>query len=285
MDENKIHLINKIFNNETIRTVWDEDKEKYYISIIDIVEILSESKRPRKYWSDLKRQLLEEGNEVSEKIGHLKLKAKDGKYRMTDVCDIEEMFRIIESIPSKNAEPIKQWLAKLGREKIDETFDPSISLQRAIDLYRAKGYDEEWIAKRIKSLQERKKLTDVWKENGIENNIEFAILTNEIYKEWSGMTAKEYKQYKGLRKESLRDNMTDIEVLLTDLGEIATRDIAKTERPQGFNENMSVAKRGGEVANDARKSYEKQTKKSAISRENALNYKYIDDKKLIEDKN
>ena len=244
MDENKIHLINKIFNNETIRTVWDEDKEKYYISIIDIVEILSESKRPRKYWSDLKRQLLEEGNEVSEKIGHLKLKAKDGKYRMTDVCDIEEMFRIIESIPSKNAEPIKQWLAKLGREKIDETFDPSISLQRAIDLYRAKGYDEEWIAKRIKSLQERKKLTDVWKENGIENNIEFAILTNEIYKEWSGMTAKEYKQYKGLRKESLRDNMTDIEVLLTDLGEIATRDIAKTERPQGFNENMSCQTRG-----------------------------------------
>jgi len=285
MDENKIHLINKIFNNETIRTVWDEDKEKYYISIIDIVEILSESKRPRKYWSDLKRQLLEEGNEVSEKIGHLKLKAKDGKYRMTDVCDVEEMFRIIESIPSKNAEPIKQWLAKLGREKIDETFDPSISLQRAIDLYRVKGYDEEWISKRIKSLQERKKLTDVWKENGIENNIEFAILTNEIYKEWSGMTAKEYKQYKGLRKESLRDNMTDIEVLLTDLGEIATRDIAKTERPQGFNENMSVAKRGGEVANDARKSYEKQTKKSAISRENALNYKYIDDNKLIEDKN
>lgn len=210
MNLDNLHLINKIFNSETIRTVRDKDEEKYYISIVDIVSVISKSKDGRKYWNKLKQRLKEEGNESVTNCHQLKLKSSDGKYYNTDVCDIEEMFRIIESIPSKNAEPIKQWLARLGRERIDETFDPSIALQRAIDLYRAKGYDEDWIAKRIKTIQERKKLTDVWKENGIESNIEYAILTNEIYKEWSGMTAKEYKQYKGLRKESLRDNMDNI---------------------------------------------------------------------------
>ena len=192
-----MHLMNKIFNNETIRTVWDKEDEKYYISIVDIVGSLSDSKNPTTYWRVLKKRLKEEGNETVTNCNGLKLKAKDGKYRMTDVTDIEGMFRIIESIPPNTAQPIKQWLARLGKERIDETFDPSIALQRAIDLYRAKGYDEDWIAKRIKTLQERKKLTEVWKENGIESNIEYAILTNEIYKEWSGMTAKEYKQYKG----------------------------------------------------------------------------------------
>lgn len=210
MNLDNLHLINKIFNSETIRTVWDKDEEKYYISIVDIVSVISKSKDGRKYWNKLKQRLKEEGNESVTNCHQLKLKSSDGKYYNTDVCDIEEMFRIIESIPSKNAEPIKQWLARLGRERTDETFDPSIALQRAIDLYRAKGYDEDWIAKRIKTIQERKKLTDVWKENGIESNIEYAILTNEIQKEWSGMTAKEYKQYKGLRKESLRDNMDNI---------------------------------------------------------------------------
>ena len=226
MNQDKMHLINKIFNNETIRTVWDKEDEKYYISVVDIVGVISESKDGRKYWNKLKQRLKEEGNETVTNCHQLKLKAQDGKYRETDVTDIEGMFRIIESIPSKNAEPIKQWLARLGRERIDETFDPSIALQRAIDLYRTKGYDEEWIAKRIKTIQERKKLTDVWKENGIESNIEYAILTNEIYKEWSGMTAKEYKQYKGLRKESLRDNMDNIELILTDLSEEVTKRIA-----------------------------------------------------------
>ncbi len=277
MNQDNLHLINKIFNNETIRTVWDKDDEKYYISIIDIVGILSGSKRPRKYWSDLKKQLLEEGNEVSEKIGQLKLKAQDGKYRMTDVCDVEEMFRIIESIPSKKAEPIKQWLARLGKERIDETFDPSIALQRAIDLYRTKGYDEEWIAKRIKTIQERKKLTDVWKENGIESNIEYAILTNEIYKEWSGMTAKEYKQYKGLRKESLRDNMDNIELILTDLSEEATKRIAAKQRPLGLNENIKVAKMGGHAAKVAREDIEKNLGESVVTKDNRLNYKYIEE--------
>ena len=277
MDENKMQLINKLFNNETIRTIWDKDEEKYYISIVDIVGVISGSNRPRKYWSDLKKNLIKDGFEVSEKIGQLKLKSQDGKYRMTDVCDIEGMFRIIESIPSKNAEPIKQWLAHLGKERVDETFDPSIALQRAIDLYRTKGYDEEWIAKRMKSIQERKKLTDVWKENGIESNIEYAILTNEIYKEWSGMTAKEYKSYKGLRKESLRDNMSDIEIALADLGEIATREIAKEYKPYGLEQNKKVAKMGGNTARVAKDDLEKKLGRKIVTNKNQLNYEYINE--------
>ncbi len=280
MDENKMQLINKLFNNETIRTIWDKDEEKYYISIVDIVGVISGSNRPRKYWSDLKKNLIKDGFEVSEKIGQLKLKSQDGKYRMTDVCDIEGMFRIIESIPSKNAEPIKQWLAHLGKERVDETFDPSIALQRAIDLYRTKGYDEEWIAKRMKSIQERKKLTDVWKENGIESNIEYAILTNEIYKEWSGMTAKEYKQYKGLRKENLRDNMDNIELILTDLSEEATKRLAIKQKPNGLKENIKVAKMGGHAAKVAREDIEKNLGESVVTKTNKLDYEYIEDEKV-----
>ena len=273
-NQNKMHLVNKIFNNETIRTVWDKETEKYYISVVDLVGVLSESDRPRKYWSDLKSKLKQEGNEVSEKIGQLKLKSQDGKYRLTDVCDIEEMFRIIESIPSKNAEPIKQWLAKLGSERIDEVFDPSLAIQRSMDLYRLKGYDEVWIAKRIKFLQDRKELTDIWKESGLKNNLDYAILTNEIYKTWSGFTAKEYKQHKGLRKESLRDNMSDIELTLADLGEIATREIAKEKQPYGLVENLEIAKQGGDVAKNARIDLESKIGKSIITKNNSLNYKY-----------
>ena len=284
MGQDRMHLINKIFNNETIRTVWDKEDEKYYISIVDLVGVMAESDRPRKYWSDLKSKLKQEGNEVSEKIGQLKLKSQDGKYRLTDVCDIEEMFRIIESIPSKNAEPIKQWLAKLGSERIDEVFDPSISAQRAIDLYRAKGYDEAWIQKRLKGMQDRKKLTDVWKDGGITENKEYAILTNEIYKSWSGMSAKEYKEYKGLRKESLRDNMSDIEVTIADLGEIATREIAKKHNPQGLKENIEVAKRGGKIAKNARVDLEKEIDESIITKNNALNYEYKEEEFLLENK-
>lgn len=283
MNTEKLHLVNKIFNNNTIRTIWDNEKEKYYISVVDIVSALTLSNRPRKYWSDLKKQLLQEGNEVSEKIGQLKMIANDGKYRFTDVCDIEEMFRIIESIPSKNAEPIKQWLAKLGKEKIDEVFNPSIAMQKAIDLYRVKGYDEEWISKRIKSLQERKKLTDIWKENGIKDNIEYAILTNEIYKTWSGMTAKEYKKYKGLRKESLRDNMEDIELILTDLSEEATKRIALKQRPQGLEENIKVAKKGGKIARIARTELEEELGETVVSKANRLNYQYIENRKIGKD--
>ena len=277
MNQDKMHLINKIFNNETIRTVWDKEQEKYFISVVDIVSVLTDSKNPRHYWNVLKSRLKEEGNETVTNCDQLKLKAQDGKYRMTDVVDIEGMFRIIESIPSKNAEPIKQWLAKLGSERIDETFDPSLAAERAIDLYRAKGYDESWISKRMKGIQDRKKLTDVWKDGGITESKEYAILTNEIYKEWSGMTAKEYKSYKGLRKESLRDNMTDIEVALADLGELATREIAKKKNPKGLNENIKVAKSGGKIASNTRKNLEKELGENVVTSNNALNYEYIDE--------
>ncbi len=277
MNQDKMHLINKIFNNETIRTVWDKEKEKYYISIVDLVGVLSESDRPRKYWSDLKNKLKQEGNEVSEKIGQLKLKSQDGKYRLTDVCDIEEMFRIIESIPSKNAEPIKQWLAKLGSERIDEVFDPSIAAQRAVDIYRAKGYDEKWIAKRLKGIQDRKQLTDVWQEGGITDGKEYAILTNEIYKEWSGMTAKEYKEYKGLRKESLRDNMDNLELILTDLSEETAKRLAEKHKPHGLDQNKEVARMGGHAAKVAREDIEKNLGESVVTKQNRLNYEYKDE--------
>ena len=210
----------------------------------------------------------------------LKLKALDGKYRMTDVVDIEGMFRIIESIPSPNAEPMKLWLARLGKERIDEIFDPSITAQRAIDTYRVKGYDEEWIIKRIKGIQDRKKLTDVWNSNGITEEVEYAILTNEIYKEWSGFTAKQYKQYKGLKKESLRDNMTDIEVVLADLGEIATRELAKKHKPLGLEENKEIVRIGGYTAKVARKELEKNLGSSVVSKNNNIIYKYEKFKEL-----
>ena len=283
MGQDKMHLVNKIFNNETIRAVWDKEQEKYFISVVDIVGILSNSSNPRHYWNVLKGRLKEEGNETVTNCDQLKLKAQDGKYRLTDVVDIEGMFRIIESIPSKNAEPIKQWLAKLGSERIDETFDPSLAVQRAIDTYRRKGYDENWIQKRIKATQDRKKLTDVWKDGGIIDNNEYAILTNEIYKSWSGMSAKEYKEYKGLRKESLRDNMTDVEVALADLGELATREIAKKRNPQGLKENIEVAKRGGKIANNARVDLESEIGESIITKNNAINYEYKEEN-LLENK-
>lgn len=278
MNEEKMHLINKIFNNETIRTVWDKDKEKYFISVVDIVGVISGSDNPRNYWKVIKYRLKQEGNESVTNCNQLKLKASDGKYYNTDVVDIEGMFRIIESIPSKNAEPIKQWLAKLGSERIDETFDPSIAVQRAIDLYRAKGYDESWILKRIKSIQDRKELTDIWQENGIVDGKEYAILTNEIYKTWSGMTSKEYKQHKGLRKENLRDNMDNIELILTDLSEEATKRIAAKQKPQGLKENIKVAHKGGNVAKIARDKLEQEIGETVITKNNKLNYKYLEEK-------
>ena len=284
MGQDKMHLINKIFNNETIRTVWDKEDEKYYISVVDIVGVLSESTNPRNYWKVLKHRLKEEGNESVTNCNQLKLKSSDGKYYNTDVVDIENMFRLIESIPSKNAEPIKQWLAKLGKERIDEIFDPSIAAQRSMDLYRTKGYDEAWIQKRLKGMQDRKQLTDVWKDGDIKEGKEFAILTNEIYKSWSGMNAKEYKEYKGLRKESLRDNMSDIEVTLADLGEIATREIAKKHKPKGLKENIEVAKQGGTVAKNARADLESKIGESVITKNNALNYEYKEEENLLENK-
>ena len=280
MKENQIHLINKMFNSETIRTIWNREEQKYYISVVDIVSILSESKDGRKYWNKLKQRLNNEGNETVTNCHQLKLKAQDGKYRLTDVVDIEGMFRIIESIPSKNAEPIKLWLARLGKERIDEVFDPSITVQRAIDTYRTKGYDEEWIIKRIKGIQDRKKLTDVWKEGGITEEIEFAILTNDIYKEWSGMTANEYKEFKGLRKESLRDNMDELEVLLADIGETTTRKLAEKHKPIGLEENRIIAKEGGTIANNTRKDIESRLGENIVNKYNLLKYEYVDNNKI-----
>ena len=284
MNQDKMHLVNKLFNNETIRTVWDKEKEKYFISVVDIVGVVSESKDGRKYWNKLKQRLKEEGNESVTNCHQLKLKSADGKYYNTDVVDIEGMFRIIESIPSKNAEPIKQWLAKLGSERIDEVFDPSISAQRAIDLYRSKGYDEKWITKRIQGIQDRKELTDVWKDGGITESKEFAILTNEIYKTWSGMTAKEYKQYKGLRKESLRDNMDNLEISLTDISEEVTKRLARKTKPQGLKDNIIVARKGGQVAKNTRDEIETLLGESVVTNKNKLNYIYNDEKERIGNK-
>jgi len=281
----KEKTILNLFEGKEIRTIWDSEKEDYYYSVVDVINALTDSSNPRNYWNMLKSRLSEEGSELYTNCVQLKMKSsKDGKMYKTDTLDTEGIFRLIESVPSKKAEPFKLWLAKLGRQKIDEVFDPSKGIDQMIDFYLKKGYSLEWIEVRIKAIINRKKLTNVWKNNGIKDDIEYAILTNEIYKEWSGMTAQEYKSFKGIRKENLRDNMTDIEVALTDIGEITTRDIASIEKPKGLKENMSVAKRGGSVAKDARNSYENVTLKSAISSKNFLNYKYIEDNNLLDNK-
>ena len=285
MNQNKIETISNLFENKEIRSVWDSEQEEYYFSVVDVINALVEPKDASDYWTTLKRRLIkDEGSELPTICRKLKLKAHDNKLRETDTLDTKGIFRLVESIPSPKAEPFKIWLANLGSEKIDEVFDPSKGIDQMIDFYLKKGYTLEWIEARIKAIIDRKKLTKVWYDNGVKEGSEYAILTNEIYKEWSGMTASEYKAYKNIRKENLRDNMTDIEILLTDLGEVATRDIAKTEHPRGLKENMRVAKRGGRVAKDARHSYEKATKKIAISNNNTLNYKYIDDKEKLENR-
>ena len=281
---NKLETLTNLFEGNEIRSIWDSEKEDYYFSVVDVIEALTDSNIPKRYWTDLKRKLIDEGSELYEKIVRLKMKAQDGKMRETDTLDTEGIFRLIESVTSPKAEPFKIWLAKLGRQKVDEVFDPSKGIDEMIDFYLKKGYTLEWIEARIKAIIDRKKLTKVWHDGGIKNNAEYAILTNAIYKEWSGMTAQDYKVYKGIRKENLRDNMTDIEVALTNIGEIAARDIAKEEHPSGLSENIKVAKRGGTVAKSARDSYEKETKRPAISKGNNLKYKYINEVKKIENK-
>ena len=286
MKEKKLETITNLFENSTIRSVWDSEKEEYYFSVVDVIGALTNNdyQKSRNYWKWLKNKLNDEGSELVSNTNQLKMKSADGKYYSTDTLDTAGIFRLIESVPSPKAEPMKLWLASLGKERIDEVFDPEIAINRAVEYYRRKGYGDDWIKERLISIVNRFKLTDIWKESGIEKPIEFALLTNEIYKSWAGMKASEYKAYKGIRKESLRDNMTDIEIALTNLGEIATRDIAKSENPHGLSENMRVARKGGKVANDAKTSYEKATNRSAVSSENALKYQYIDDVKVIEDK-
>ena len=278
--QNKLDTVTNLFEGREIRSIWDSEKEDYFFSVVDVISALTESNNPRNYWNMLKKRMqVEEGSELYTNCVQLKMKSvKDGKYYSTDTLDTEGIFRLIESVPSPKAEPFKTWLASLGKERIDEVFDPEKAIDRAIDYYRKKGYSDSWIEVRLKGILNRKKLTDVWKENGITENYEYAMLTNEIYKTWSGMKANEYKDFKGIRKESLRDNMSDIEVILTDLGEVTARDIAKKEHPQGLNDNLKVAKRGGDVSKIARESYEIQTGRSAITSENAINVRYIDSK-------
>lgn len=285
MENGKLETILNLFEGKEIRSVWDADKEEYYFSVVDVIGALTESKDSKDYWYRLKKRMTEEEkSELSTKCRQLKLKSKDGKFYSTDTLDTKGILRLIESVPSQNAEPFKLWLAQMGKERIDEVFDPEIAMNRAIDYYRSRGYSDKWIEARLKGILDRKKLTDVWKENGVTKNYEYAILTNEIYQEWSGMKASEYKNYKNIRKESLRDNMTDVEVALANLGEIATRELAKEYKPYGLKENKKIAKKGGHVAKVAREDMEKELGKSVVSRENALNYKYLDDNKLEKNK-
>ena len=281
MENNKLETISNLFEDSEIRSVWDSEKEEYYFSVVDVIGALTDSNIPRNYWSDLKRKLKQEGSQLHENIVQLKMKATDGKMRETDTLDTKGILRLIESIPSPKAEPFKLWLAKMGNDRIDEVFDPELAINRAVDYYRSRGYDDNWIKTRMTGVVDIRKLTDVWKENGITKNFEYAVLTNEIYQAWSGMKASEYKNFKGIRKESLRDNMTDIEVALTDLGEIATRELAKKHKPYGLEENKKVAHMGGHAAKVARDDIEKNLGETVVTRKNALNYKYLDDNKTL----
>lgn len=282
---NKIETISNLFEGKEIRSIWDREKEEYYFSVVDVVAALTDSPEPRKYWSVLKSRLKKEGSELTTKCSQLKMLAPDGKMRLRDAMITADIFRLIESIPSPKAEPFKMWLANLGSERIDEVFDPEIAIKRAIDYYRKRGYSDKWIETRLKGILSRNKLTDVWKENGITKDYEYGILTNEIYKSWSGMKSSEYKEYKGIRKESLRDNMTDVEIALTDLGEIATRELTKEYKPYGLEENKKMAKRGGNIAKITRDNLEKELGRTVVTKENTLNYQYIDNAKQLESEN
>ena len=283
MKENKLETIVGLFDGSEIRSIWDGEKGDYYFSVVDVIGVLTNANIPRNYWSDLKRKLSEEGSQLHENIVQLKMKSKKhGKSYLTDTLDTKGILRLIESIPSPKAEPFKMWLANLGSDRIDEIFDPEVAIKRAINYYRKRGYSDKWIEARLKAILDRNKLTDIWKEGGITENYEYGILTNEIYKEWSGMKASEYKSYKGIRKESLRDNMSDIEVALTDLREIATRELAKEHKPHGLEQNKKIAQMGGHAAKVARDDIEKNLGKSIISNQNTLNYQYIGENKQIE---
>lgn len=259
----------ELFENKEIRTAWDNEKEEWYFAIVDVCEVLSDTDNPRRYWSDLKRKLKAEGSELYEKIVQLKMTAKDGKSRMIDVADTEQLLRLIQSIPSKKAEPFKLWLAQVGRERIEETIDPELAIDRAVETYQKKGYSDDWIHQRLLAIRIRNELTDEWQKRGVEKGREYAILTDEITKAWSGMNTRQYKNLKGLKKENLRDNMSDLELVLTMLAEASTKEISETEKPQTFEENRIVANKGGKVAGDARKSIETQTGKPVITSKNA----------------
>ena len=259
----------KLFQDRRVRVHWDEDREKWYFSIIDVIGILTESKNPRKYWSVLKTRLKKEGSEVATNCSRLKLQASDDKMRQTDIADTEQLLRLIQSIPSPKAEPFKIWLAKVGYERIEETEDPEKAFDRAMETYLKKGYSANWINQRLKSIEVRKELTDEWDIRGVKKGLEYAILTDEITKAWTGMTTREYKKFKDLKKENLRDNMTNLELVLNMLAEASTTEISKEKNPETFNENKNIARKGGKVADAARKQLEKDTGKRVVSPFNA----------------
>ena len=265
----------KIFEGNQIRSVWDNNKEEWYFSVVDVVGTLTDSKDPGAYWRKLKQRLKEEGSEVVTFCHGLKLKAADGKMRESDVADIQGIFRIIQSVPSPKAEPFKMWLAEVGKERLDEIIDPELTIDRALETYLRKGYSREWINQRLQAIQVRKELTDAWQDHGIKEGMEYAILTNEISKAWSGMTTREYKDYKGLKKQNLRDNMSTTELILNMLAETATKDIANASNPQGLEENKKVAKRGGNVAKVAKETLEQETGKPVITTKNAIDFERL----------
>lgn len=265
----------KIFEGNQIRSVWDNDKEEWYFSVVDVVGTLTDSKDPGAYWRKLKQRLKEEGSEVVTFCHGLKLKAADGKMRESDVADMQGIFRIIQSVPSPKAEPFKMWLAEVGKERLDEIVDPELTIERALETYLRKGYSREWINQRLQAIQVRKELTDSWQEHGVKEGLEYAILTNEISKAWSGMTTREYKDFKGLKKQNLRDNMSTTELILNMLAETATKDIANASNPQGLKENKKVAKRGGNVAKVAKETLEQETGKPVITTKNAIDFERL----------
>ena len=260
----------QLFEDKRIRSAWDPEKEEWYFSIVDVCEVLSGTDNPRRYWSDLKRKLKSEGSvELYEKIVQLKMTAPDGKKRLTDVANTEQLLRIIQSIPSPKAEPFKLWLAQIGRERIEETIDPELTIDRALETYLRKGYSHEWINQRLQAIQVRKELTDEWDARGVQKGVEYAILTDEITKAWSGMNTRQYKNLKGLKKENLRDNMTTLELVLNMLAEATTTEISRQKAPEGLRENVEVARSGGKVAGDARKAIERQTGVPVITSKSA----------------
>ena len=264
--KNKIQL----FEEKKVRTVWDDETEEWYFSVIDVVEVLTDSDRSRKYWNDLKKKLKTEGSELSEKIGQLKLIAPDGKLRMTDVADTKQLIRLIQSIPSKNAEPFKLWLAQVGADRLEEIENPELATQRTRELYKLKGYPEDWIEKRMRSIAIREELTDEWKERGVKEQMEYAILTAEISKATFGLIPSEYKKLKGLKSQNLRDHMTDLELIFSMLGEASTTNIVKNKNPKGFAENKKVAQQGGKIAGDARKALELESGENVACAKNYL---------------
>ena len=262
----------KLFEGKQVRYVWDDEAQKYYFSVVDVIQVLTDSPRPRKYWNALKTKLQMEGSEVSQNMGQLKLTSPDGKQRLTDVADTEQVLRLIQSVPSKKAEPFKLWLAHVGQERLTQMQDPELSIDQAIKDYRRLGYSEEWINQRIKTIEIRKGLTDEWKRGGMEENRDYALLTDILSQAWSGMNTREYKEFKGLRKENLRDNMTNVELMLNGLAEAAATEMSKRENPKGFVENANIAHRGGNVAHVAREQLEQELGESVISSKRAVNF-------------